>query len=474
MTAFSIENSQSALRACTAAEVASGWDYKYQIAVEQFVTGNQSDAKTNAYSAKLDALFKTCDPSLFTPGQPKSTAPKCQASEINWLNAIKASYQSESDLSQKNSQDISNSRLAISRYIGVGQSQMAQSEQLKLDRLIRDLQTRGILLAYLKQEFNSLNTGCRSSGVALPPDPQPTSPSNSSSSSGSSGSTDSSGPIVVGSDVKKLIDFPERLVSYYPGDISPDEIDGNKCGPGAISSLSLNTLVNGSWSKNLPSDLSGYEFSGKYAVEVVTLPLKMVRETLSNKDYRGVVWPYEINQVFALDRCDVGKDILRAQKSYDVASLAGKSPNWNRQVVDNLKTTTFNGNNYYYRVSEAPSIQNLTDPAWACVLKKPIVTTVKKNGKSVKVSTPATSDFKVNVTSDGTTLSVWECDDLVQGKFVKVQDLSLSKAWDASTKTPDGVSIWAAGQTDPRLRNWYWACPTGTGSRTCYPVSSLK
>ena len=182
----------------------------------------------------------------------------------------------------------------------------------------------------------------------------------------------------------------------------------------------------------------------------------------------------EIQKVFALERCDVGSNLFRAEKSYTVASLAGKGPIWNRQMVDNLTTTTFNGFNWYYVLNSAPAVPNLADAAWSCVLKKPVVTSTKKNGKIIKQTTPAISDFKVNVTYDGSQLKVWECDDLVQGKYVMVQSLSVAIAWDASAKTPSGTPIWEAAQLDPRMRNWYWACPSGTGARTCYPVTSLR
>jgi len=99
---------------------------------------------------------------------------------------------------------------------------------------------------------------------------------------------------------------------------------------------------------------------------------------------------------------------------------------------------------------------------------------VKKNGKMVKVTKPAVSDFRVNLSSDGSTISIWECDDIKAGEFIEVQKVLISESWDVSDKDSSNNVLWEIAMNDPRHVNWTWACPAGTGNRTCYRVEGLK
>jgi hypothetical protein len=91
----------------------------------------------------------------------------------------------------------------------------------------------------------------------------------------------------------------------------------------------------------------------------------------------------------------------------------------------------------------------------------------------VKVTKPAVSDFRVNVSGDGSSISIWECDDIESGQFIEVQKILISESWDISIRDSSNNLLWVQAMSDPRHRNWTWACPAGTGNRTCHTISGL-
>ena len=255
----------------------------------------------------------------------------------------------------------------------------------------------------------------------------------------------------------------------------PVHILSDDCGPKASREVFVLKLdSNREWVRTKVAWPAINDVATKYALQFEKFPVDQISISLSSGTWKGANWPYTIQHAFSVARCDLPENgSENAVKKYDISSLKNKLGTWKRQKISNLKDFEYRGDGNNYLVDQLVS-QDLTDPSWKCSIKKPKTSTVKKNGKMVKVTKPAVSDFRVNLSSDGSTISIWECDDIEAGEFIEVQKVSISESWDVSDKDSSNNALWEVAMNDPRHVNWTWACPAGTGNRTCYRVEGLK
>jgi|GEM_PF-3272196 len=455
---FMSGESKAALRTCTGKEIALVNSYKAQQQIQRFYPDSSSDSIISGLGLKIDNIYNSCDTASFKYGSPGAKAPACTSSDIDWLTNIRTAYSQQVNLEAQNSNDIDTSRKAYDRYISSGQTQMAQNTSLAISKLQKEIQHHYLMQVYYKNAFAAISSSCKNSSVTLPPRALDQNQSNSSQTGANS----------------PLSSFPERYMGYRSGDISPVSITSQSCGPNAPHKVSIDTLDStNKWQRTELDSSDKYDLSGKYAIQVKSIPVDSFRTNIGNGSWRGIKWPYQTQNAFTVERCDFANRGSHANKNYDLSVFGTAKGTWTRQAVDNLDPFTYESLGFNYQV-DATTIENFDDLKWSCAVKKPVTTSVKKNGKVVKVTTPAVSDFKVNVSSDGEALSIWECDDLKQGKFLKVQSISLANAWDTTEKTGKGETLWEVAKLDPKYPNWTWACPAGTGSKTCFQVSSLK
>jgi len=446
-----VTESQAALRPCTGKEVAQVWSYKAQIEVLNFYSPNSSTAL--GIGAKLENLYNSCETKGFNPGVPKAKAPTCSTADINKLIDIRTAYSQQVEFEASNSNDIATSKKDYDRYVSTGQTQKAQLSSLNIQKLQKEIQHHYLMQIFYQSAFYAYATDCKNSSVTLP------------KRTLGQESTNSTNPA--------LNDLPQRFIGFFPGDVDPDTILGVKCGPKAPRQVAISSLdSNRKWIKTNIDWTEKYDLGSKYALQLMTIPVNPISVNLSNGMWYGVTWPYTTQYTFSVQRCDSGNSENRAKKQYDIDTLKNGIGTWARQEISNLDGFVHRGDAYNYRVDQVVA-QDLSDPVWKCSVKKPKTSTVKKNGKMVKVTKPAVSDFRVNVSGDGSSVSVWECDDIESGQFIEVQKILISESWDVSIKDSSNNNLWVQAMNDPRHRNWTWACPAGTGDRTCHQVSGL-
>ncbi len=431
------QQSSAALRACTGKEVAQAYSYRAQIQVERFYSGVSTNTKIAGINAKLQNLYNGCDTDGFKTGSPGPKAPQCTRADIDLLINFRAAYSQQVDLEASNSSDIDTWSKNYQRYVSSGQTSLAQQASLKVQKLTQEIQHHYLMQTFYQAGFNALATTCKNSGVSLP-------------------------KRTLGSEetnvTPTLANLTQRFMGYRIGDSQPRSILGSECGVNAKSELTTRYLDSSrTWQNAMTPWLGKYDLSSKYAVQIQIIPVNPIYVTLSSGEWEGVDWPYETQSTFTIERCNT-----RSQAT-----------TWVRQPIANMDSFSYGGSGSHYRINEVAP-QDLNLPKWVCAIKKPVTTTVKKNGKSVKVTKPATSDFKVNVSGDSSSLTIWECDDLKTGKFIEVQKLMLENAWDLSIKDANGNPLWVIAKNDPKYLNWTWACPPSKDKRTCYPVSGLS
>jgi hypothetical protein len=445
--------SKAAQRACTGKEVAQIWNYKALIEIEQFYSKLTSNAAISGYQAKMNLIYDACDTSKFNVGNTSPKAPVCTSSDNNWLINIRTAYLTSGERITQLNTNIEEQRKILQNYAVKNLETVHAKAMIEIQNLTKEIQHHGTLRAFYQQEFNSVRTDCKNSSVTWP-----------SEAPASSQSKDST----------NLADYPERYMGYRTGDVAPLALNGLSCGPNASHTVSVDTLDSSNKWQRTELDWSGkFDLGGKYALQVMTIPVDSFRTNIGNGNWRGIKWPYETQRAFAIERCDFANRGSHANKSYDLSVFGTAKGSWNRQQVDNLVPFSYQTLSFNYRIDSVGQ-EDFSDPKWECALKKPTVVTTKKNGKSVKTVTPPVSDFKVNVSSDGTSLSIWECDDIKLGKFTKVQTILISNGWDTTEKTGKGETLWEVAKLDPKHPNWTWACPTGTGPRNCHGISGLN
>lgn len=452
-----IDQSSAALRACTGKEIATAYSYKAQIEVEKFYSSTTNTANLASLNMKLQNLYASCNTDGFKAGAPSSKAPQCTTADINLLSNFRSAYAQQVNAELDNSDEIGRLRNLYNNYISTGKSQLAQEASLKISKLSKEIQHHYLMQVYYKMGFEALSTTCRNSGVSLP-----------------KRELDNPSPSYSDGGTPTLSNHLQRFMGYRNGDLLPKSITGIECGSSSKGEVFTRTRnSNGEWVTISTAWSGKYDLGGKYAVQTATIPVNPIYINLSSGEWQGIVWPYTTQRVFAVERCDSGNSKKNAIKSYVLSDLAGKKSNWARQAISNANPLTYDGSTNYYRLDDIGA-QDLTAPEWSCKVKKPVTTTVKKNGKSTKVTTPAVSDFKVNISSDGNEITLWECDDLKLGQFVQVQKILLSNSWDISVRDASNNFLWVAAMSDPKYVNWTWACPDVKGERTCRPVSSLS
>lgn len=447
-----ITESQAAPRPCTGKEVAAELSYRAQIEVLNFYSPGSSTIST--LRAQLQNLYNKCESEGFKAGTPKAKAPVCTTADISKLIDIRAAYSQQVDLEASNSNEIAAQQREYDRALSVGQSSRAQVISIKISSLVQEIQYHYRMQTIYQAAFYAYSTDCKNSSVTLP------------KRTLGEASTQKANP--------GLSDLPQRFIGYRIGDQIPDSILGIKCGPNAPREVSVRSLdSNRDW-VTTKIDWSGkYNLGSKYALQFMTVPVDPISVSLSSGEWQGVTWPYVTQYTFSVQRCDSGNSQKNANKQYDIGSLKNGVGAWARQDIANLEGFIYRGNSYNYRVDQVVS-RDLTNPSWKCSIKKPKTSTVKKNGKSVKVTQPPVSDFRVNVSGDGTSISIWECDDIKSGEFVEVQKILISESWDMSIRDSSNNLLWVQAMNDPRHVNWTWACPAGTGDRTCYQIPGLK
>jgi hypothetical protein len=446
-----ITESQAAPRPCTGKEVALEISYRAQIAVQEFYSPGSSTL--SALKAQLQNLYNKCESEGFKAGTPKAKAPVCSTADTSKLIDIRSAYSQQVDLEAQNSNEIAAQEKEYSRAISTGQTARAQQINLRISALVKEIQYHYRMQMLYQAAFFAYATDCKNSSVTLP------------KRTLGQESTNSTNPA--------LNDLPQRFIGFFPGDVDPDTILGVKCGPKAPRQVSISSLDSSrKWIKTNIDWTEKYDLGSKYALQLMTIPVDPISVNLSNGTWYGVTWPYTTQYTFSVQRCDSGTSENRAKKQYDIDTLKNGIGTWARQEISNLDGFVHRGDPYNYRVDQVVA-QDLSDPVWKCSVKKPKTSTVKKNGKNVKVTKPAVSDFRVNVSGDGSSVSVWECDDIESGKFIEVQKLLISESWDVSIKDSSNNNLWVQAMNDPRHRNWTWACPAGTGDRTCRQVSGL-
>jgi hypothetical protein len=453
----SMSQSLAALRVCTGQEVATAYSYKAQIEVEKFYSKTTNSANLAGLSQKLQNLLSTCDTDGFKAGNPTSKTPNCNTSEINLLINFRTAYAQQVNDEADNSDEITRLRNSYNNFISTGRTQLAVETNIKISSLIQEIQHHYLMQIYFKKGFEALSSTCKNSGVSLPKralDNPPTNPS-------------SVGPA-------SLANYLQRFLGYRSGDLLPQSITGIECGPSSKGEVFTKTRdSSGDWVTLKKTWAGNYDLGSKYAVQTATVPVNPIHVTLNNGDWQGVLWPYTTQKVFTLERCDSGNSKKNAVRNYSISDLVGKNSIWARQAISNLNPLVYEGSPNYYRIEDL-GVKDLSIPEWNCAIKKSITSTEKKNGKSVKITKPAVSDFKVNITSDGSVLTIWECDDLKLGQFIEVQKISLSQAWDLSARDANNNFLWVMAMFDPRHPNWTWACPDIKGERTCSLVSSIS
>jgi hypothetical protein len=366
---------------------------------------------------------------------------------------IKSAYSQQVDLEASNSNDISAQQKEYDRAISTGQSSKAQQISLKISKLSQEIQYHYRMQMLYLAAFNAYSTDCKNSSVTLP--------------------KRTLGEEATQTTTPTLNDLPQRFIGYRAGDVRPVSIQGDDCGPKASREVFVLKLdSNSEWVRTKVA-WPGNDVATKYALQFEKFPVDQISISLNSGTWQGVNWPYTIQNSFSVLRCDPGDGFENAVKKYDINSLKNKLGMWKRQKISNLKGFSYRGDGNNYRVDQLVS-QDLTDPSWKCSIKKPKTSTVNKNGKMVKVTKPAVSDFRVNLSSDGSTISIWECDDLETGEFIEVQKILISESWDISDKDSSNNALWEIAMNDPRHVNWTWACPAGTGNRSCYRISGLK
>lgn len=447
-----ITESQAAPRPCTGKEVAAELSYRAQIEVLNFYSPGSSTIPT--LRAQLQNLYNKCESEGFKAGTPKAKAPVCSTADISKLIDIRYAYSQQVDLEASNSNEIAALEKEYGRAVSVGQSSRAQVISINISKLLQEIQYHYRMQTIYQAAFYAYATDCKNSSVTLP------------KRTLGEASTQTANP--------GLSDLPQRFIGFHPGDLLPDTILGIKCGPKAPREVSVTSLdSNRNWITT-KSDWSGkYDLGSKYALQFMTAPVDPISINLSGGEWQGVTWPYATQYSFSVQRCDSGNNQKIANKQYDVNSLKNGVGNWIRQEIANLDGFNYRGNSHNYQVAQVVP-RDLTNPSWKCSIKKPTTSTVKKNGKTVKVTKPAVSDFRVNVSGDGSSMSIWECDDIKSGEFVEVQKVLISESWDMSIRDSSNNLLWVQAMSDPRHVNWTWACPAGTGDRTCYKVPGLK
>jgi hypothetical protein len=453
----SINQSSAALRACTGKEIATAYSYKAQIEVEKFYSKTTNSANLAGLSLKLQNLYSTCDTDGFKASIPTSRVPACNTSEINLLINFRTAYAQQISYEADNSNEISRLSKVYNNYISTGKTQLAVETNLKISNLNQEIQHHYLMQIYYKQGFEALFSTCKNSGVSLPKRALDNSAPNSSTV----------GPA-------SLANYLQRFLGYRSGDLLPQSVTGIECGPSSKGVVFTRTRDSaGDW-VTISSPWDGnYDLGSKYAVQTATVPLNPIHVTLNNGDWQGVLWPYKTQKVFTVERCDSGNSKKSAVRSYSISDLTGNKSMWARQEISNLDSFVYEGSPNYYRFDDLGA-KDSSSPRWNCAIKKSTTTTEKRNGKSVKVTKQAISDFKVNVTSDGSVITIWECDDLKLGQFLEVQKFVLSKAWDLSVRDSNNNFLWVAAMSDPKHVNWTWACPDVKGERTCSMVSGLS
>jgi hypothetical protein len=416
------QQSTAALRSCTGKEVAQAYSYRAQI---------------SGISAKLQNLYSSCETDGFKAGSPGPKAPQCTRADTDLLINFRTAYSQQVDLEASNSRDIDTFSKAYQRYVSSGQSSLAQQASLKVQKLTQEIQHHYLMQTFYEAGFNALATTCKNSGVSLP-------------------------KRTLGSEevnlTPTLANLTQRFMGYRIGDSQPRSILGSECGVNANSELTIRYLDSSrTWQSAMTPWLGKYDLASKYAVQIEIIPINPIYVNLSSGEWEGVNWPYETQNTFTVERCNT-----KSQTS-----------NWVRQPIANMESFSYDGSGSHYRLDELGQ-QDLTQPKWACSIKKPVITTVKKNGKSVKVTKPASSDFKVNASGDGSSITIWECDDLKTGKFIETQKIMLENAWDLSIKDSNNNPLWVIAKSDPKYPNWTWACPPSKENRTCYPISGLS
>lgn len=444
--------SQAAPRPCSGKEVAVELSYRAQIEVLNFYSPGSSTIPT--LRAQLQNLYNKCESEGFKAGAPKVKAPVCSTADINKLIDIRQAYSQQVDLELSNSNEIASLQRDYDRAVSVGQTSRAQQISLNMSSLQREIQYHYRMQTIYQAAFYAYSTDCKNSSITLP------------KRTLGEASAQKANPL--------LSDLPQRFIGYRPGDLLPDTILGIKCGPKAPREVSVVSLdSNRNWITT-KSDWSGkYDLGSKYALQFITIPVDSISVNLSGGEWQGVTWPYTTQYTFSVQRCDSGNSGKNANKQYDINSLKNGVGNWVRQEIANLDGFSYRENSNNYQVSQVVP-RDLASPSWKCSIKKPTTSTVKKNGKTVKIVKPAVSDFRVNVSGDGSSMSIWECDDLKSGEFVEVQKILISESWDMSIRDSSNNLLWVQAMSDPRHVNWTWACPTGTGDRTCYKVPGLK
>jgi hypothetical protein len=447
-----ITESQAAPRPCTGKEVALEISYRAQIAVQDYYSPGSSTA--SALRAQLQNLYNKCESEGFKSGTPKAKAPVCSTADISKLIDIRSAYSQQVDLEARNSGEIANYRRDYDNAISSGQSSRAQQISIKMSAVQQEIQHHYRMQMLYRAAFFAYSTDCKNSSVTLP------------KRTLGEESTQSSKPT--------LSNLPQRYIGYRPGDVSPDTILGIPCGPKAPRQVSISTLdSNQKWITTNIDWTGKYDLGSKYALQFMTIPVDPIKIFISNNEWQGAIWPYTTQYAFSVQRCDSGNSGQRAIKQYDIDSLKNKIGKWTKQDISNLDGFVYRGDSYNYQVDRVVA-HDLTDPSWKCSVKKSKTSTVKKNGKMVKVTKPAVSDFRVNVSGDGSSISIWECDDIDSGEFVEVQKILISESWDASIRDSSNNLLWVQAMSDPKHVNWTWACPAGTENRTCHTVPGLE
>jgi len=447
-----VTESQAALRPCTGKEVAVELSYRAQIEIQNFYSPGSSTITT--LRAQLQNLYNKCESDGFKAGTPSSKAPACSTADISKLIDIRSAYSQQVDLETSNSNEIASLSKEYDRALSIGQTTRAQTISINISALQKEIQYHYRMQTIYQAAFYAYSTDCKNSSVTLP------------KRTLGEASTEIANPV--------LSDLPQRFIGYRPGDQIPNTILGIKCGPSAPREVTVRSLDSDRNWVTTKIDWTGkYDLSSKYALQFMTVPVDPVSVNLDNGNWQGVTWPYINQYIFSVQRCDSGNSQKNANKQYDINSLKNGVGAWARQEIANLDGFAYSGTSHNYRVEQVTP-QDLSDPAWKCSIKKPTTSTVKKNGKTVKVTTPAVSDFRVNLTGDGSSMSIWECDDIKAGKFVEVQKILISQSWDISIKDSSNNLLWVQAMTDPRHVNWTWACPAGSGNRTCYNIQGLK
>jgi hypothetical protein len=446
-----ITESQAAPRPCTGKEVALEISYRAQIAVQDYYSPGSS--KASALRAQLQNLYNKCESEGFKSGTPKAKAPVCSTADISKLIDIRSAYSQQVDLEARNSGEIANYSRDYDNAISSGQSSRAQQISIKMSAVQQEIQYHYRMQMLYRAAFFAYSTDCKNSSVTLP------------KRTLGEESTQTSKPT--------LSNLPQRFIGFFPGDVDPDTILGIKCGPKAPREVTISSLdSNRSWIKTNIDWTGKYDLGSKYALQFMTIPVDPISINLSNRNWYGVTWPYTTQYTFSVQRCDSGNSEPRAIKQYDIDTLKNNIGTWARQDISNLDGFEYQRDSYNYQVDRVVE-QDLSDPSWKCSVKKPKTSTVKKNGKMVKVTKPAVSDFRVNVSGDGSSISIWECDDIESGQFIEVQKILISESWDISIRDSSNNLLWVQAMSDPRHRNWTWACPAGTGNRTCHTISGL-